>query len=90
MLAEHGTVERPPLLEGRNMYIVMGPIEKRPDKQPKSEGETADAPAAQAAAPANGGDTIGDALAARGQAPTATVEPPAPAPDETQQPAEQG
>src|SRR3712207_4611589 len=32
-LAEHGTVERPPLLEGRSMYIVMGPLEKRPDKK---------------------------------------------------------
>ena len=88
LLAEHGTVERPPLLEGRNMYIVMAPIEKRPEKQPKSEGSPAETPAAQAAAPANGGDTIGDALAARGQAPTATVEPPAQ--QDAQQPAEQG
>jgi translation initiation factor IF-3 len=32
-LAEHGTVERPPLLEGRSMYIVMAPIEKRPEKK---------------------------------------------------------
>jgi translation initiation factor IF-3 len=81
MLTEHGTVERTPLLEGRNMYIVMAPIEKRPEKQAKSEGSPAEAPAAQAAAPANGGETIGDA-------PTATVEPPAP--QDAQQPAEQG
>ena len=70
------------------MYIVMAPIEKRAEKQPKSEGSSAEAPAAQAAAPANGGETIGDALAARGKAPTATVEPPAP--QDAQQPAEQG
>jgi translation initiation factor IF-3 len=89
LLTEHGTVERPPLLEGRNMYIVMAPLEKRAEKQPKSEGEAAQAPAAQAAAPANGGETIGDALAAKGKAPAATAEPPAPA-DEAQQPAEQG
>ena len=88
LLTEHGTVERPPLLEGRNMYIVMAPLEKRPEKQPKSEGSPAEAPAAQAAAPANVGETIGDALAAKGQAPTATVEPPAP--QEAQQPAERG
>jgi translation initiation factor IF-3 len=88
LLGEHGTVERPPLLEGRNMYIVMAPLEKRPEKQPKAEGTPADTPAAQPAAPANGGETIGDALAAKGKAPTATVEPPAP--EEAQQPAEQG
>jgi hypothetical protein len=70
------------------MYIVMAPIEKRPEKQSKSEGSPAEAPAAQAAAPANGGETIGDALAAKGQAPTATVEPPAA--QDAQQPAEQG
>ena len=33
LLAEHGTVERPPLLEGRNMYIVMAPLEKRAEKK---------------------------------------------------------
>ncbi|HEY8177651.1 MAG TPA: translation initiation factor IF-3, partial [Candidatus Limnocylindria bacterium] len=97
LLAEHGTVERPPLLEGRNMYIVMAPLEKRAEK--KTDGEAGEQPAlsAEAAtpeAPANG-ETIGDAIAAKGSAaakggaPTATVEPPAAA-EETQQPAEQG
>ena len=33
MLAEHGVVERPPLLEGRNMFIVMAPPEKRAEKK---------------------------------------------------------
>jgi translation initiation factor IF-3 len=96
LLAEHGTVERPPLLEGRNMYIVMAPLEKRAEK--KTDGEAGEQPAlsAEAAkpeAPTNG-ETIGDAVAAKGSAPakgaapTATVEPPGA--EETQQPAEQG
>jgi len=38
-LAEHGVVERPPLLEGRSMYIVMGPIEKRPEKNGSTIGD---------------------------------------------------
>ena len=92
LLAEHGTVERPPLLEGRNMYIVMAPLEKRAEK--KTEDAAGEQPATSTAmaaesqeAPANG-ETIGDAVAAKGSAPTATVEPPAA--EETQQPAEQG
>ena len=67
-LAEHGTVERPPLLEGRSMYIVMAPIEKRPEK--KTE-ET---------------NTIGDAIAAKGQA----VPQGSPAPAAVEAPAQQG
>jgi translation initiation factor IF-3 len=89
LLGEHGTVERPPLLEGRNMYIVMAPLEKRPEKKTqKGEGSSAEAPAAQPAGSPNGGETIGDAIAAKGSAPTATVEPPAA--DEAPQPADQG
>ena len=93
LLAEHGTVERPPLLEGRNMYIVMAPLEKRAEK--KTDGVEDERPSTAAVEAseaidgqaANGGETIGDAVAAKGGAPTATVEPPA---EETQQPAEQG
>jgi translation initiation factor IF-3 len=94
LLAEHGTVERPPLLEGRNMYIVMAPLEKRVER--KTDGVVGERPAtsatestdaAEAPAPASG-ETIGDALAAKGGAPTATVEPPAA--EDTQQTAEQG
>jgi translation initiation factor IF-3 len=83
MLTEHGTVERPPLLEGRNMYIVMAPLEKRPEKRPdQAEREpAADRPAA--AQPAGSGETIGDVVAARGQASTATAQP-EPAGNETQ------
>ena len=98
LLAEHGTVERPPLLEGRNMYIVMAPLEKRAEKKTDDEaGERPAASAAEAAEPQEApaaGETIGDAVAAKGTAPakggatTATVEPPAA--EETQQSAEQG
>jgi translation initiation factor IF-3 len=100
LLTEHGTVERPPLLEGRNMYIVMAPLEKRPEK--KTDGAAAERPTATAteteaadtadASQPAGGETIGDAVAAKGGAPTATAEKTAakPAADETQQPAEQG
>jgi translation initiation factor IF-3 len=85
MLAEHGTVERPPLLEGRNMYIVMAPLEKRIEKK-SGDGAVAVA-AASEAGEAAGGETIGDALTAKGMAPTATVQPEAA--DEAK-PAEQG
>jgi translation initiation factor IF-3 len=51
MLAEHGTIERQPLLEGRSMYIVMAPLEKRQEKK----GEDIHA------------ETIGDAVAAKTQ-----------------------
>ena len=93
LLTEHGTVERPPLLEGRNMYIVMAPLEKRPEKK-TDDADERPATTGSDAAEANGaaqeaptGETIGDAVAAKGGAPTATVEPPA---EETQQSAEQG
>jgi translation initiation factor IF-3 len=74
-LAEHGVVERPPLLEGRSMYIVMGPIEKRPEK--KADGTAADD------APGANGSTIGDVVAAKGQSVPqvgATTPPPAETP----------
>jgi translation initiation factor IF-3 len=74
LLTEHGTVERPPLLEGRNMYIVMAPIEKRIEKKSGDGGAAGTAPQ-EAGEPAGGGETIRDALAAKGTAPTATVEP---------------
>ena len=51
LLAEHGTIERQPLLEGRSMYIVMAPLEKRQEKK----GEEVPA------------ETIGDAVAAKTQ-----------------------
>ncbi len=47
MLTEHGVVERAPLLEGRNMFIVMAPPEKRVEKKSETIG---DAMAAQGVA----------------------------------------
>jgi len=86
LLAEHGTVERPPLLEGRNMYIVMAPLEKRIEKK-GDDGAAAVAAPVETGQAKGGGETIGDALTAKGMAPTATVEPEAA--DEAK-PAEQG
>ena len=84
-LAEHGTVERPPLLEGRSMYIVMGPLEKRPEKKTDA-GDAGVSPALNGDNPPSGGNTIGDAVAAKGQAPPrAAAAPPA-----AEAPAQQG
>jgi len=71
MLTEHGTIERPPLLEGRSMYIVMAPIDKRAErKTERGEAESVNGqPEAPAAANAAERETIGDALATRGQLP---------------------
>jgi translation initiation factor IF-3 len=74
VLAEHGIVERQPLLEGRSMYIVMAPLEKRPDKK----SENGDVESSTDAV-----ETIGDAIAARAPAPPA-------APATTEAPAQQG
>jgi translation initiation factor IF-3 len=71
LLAEHGTVERPPLLEGRNMYIVMAPLEKRAEKKTDdAAGEQPAEAATDAAEPeaAANGETIADAVAAKGSA----------------------
>ena len=78
VLAEHGTIERQPLLEGRNMFIVMAPPEKRVEKKTDENGEAESSAAA--------GDTIGDAIAAKSPAPPR--EPAAPASSEA--PAQQG
>jgi translation initiation factor IF-3 len=85
-LEEHGVVERPPLLEGKSMYIVMGPVEKRPERRGEA-GEAGDAePVNGERQAAGGGNTIGDAVAAKGQAPV--IGATAPAAVET--PAQQG
>jgi translation initiation factor IF-3 len=78
VLAEHGTIERQPLLEGRSMYIVMAPVEKRAADKKSENGEADTSVAA--------GDTIGDAIAAKSPAPPR--EPAAPASSEA--PAQQG
>lgn len=80
ILGEHGVVERPPLAEGRTIYIVMAPVEKRAEKaEKKSEpgpkaGEPAGANGAAEREPAPSGETIGDAIAAKAQ----RHQPPAP------------
>jgi translation initiation factor IF-3 len=71
MLAESGAIERQPLLEGRSMYIVLAPLDKRAEKKSeKANGEAADSPD-------DNGGTIGEALAAKGMTPSA------PAPEAT-------
>ena len=85
LLAEHGTVERPPLLEGRSMYISVAPIDRRAEKKAAerpADGAVdatsgAEPVAAAKPAPANG-QTIGDAVAAkatRTRKPKAAAEP---------------
>lgn len=59
MIADHGVIERQPLLEGRSMYIVMAPHEKRVEKK-NDEGS-----AASDRAPATADETIGDVIAAK-------------------------
>jgi translation initiation factor IF-3 len=75
VLSEHGTIERQPLLEGRSMYIVMAPLEKRPEKKTDEAGQPVAAAAAAAAAGEPNGATIGEALAAKGQRPPAATPP---------------
>ena len=73
-LAEHGTIERQPLLEGRSMFIIMAPLERKPERKADGEpGATTDS----TTEPPAGGETIGDAIAAKGNAPAAATEAPA-------------
>ncbi len=68
MLAESGAIERQPLLEGRSMYIVMAPLDKRAEKKSeKANGEAAESSESS-------GGTIGEALAAKGMTPSAPVQ----------------
>src|SRR3990172_2248064 len=55
MVPEQGVVDRPPLLEGRNMFIVMAPHEKRVEKKSDRAEPTDGAPVPMAA----DGETIG-------------------------------
>jgi translation initiation factor IF-3 len=79
LLAEHGTIERQPLLEGRSMYIVMAPLERRPEKKTDAGGEAESAPS---------GETIGDAIAAK--APAQAQQPPRSTEVTSETPAQQG
>ena len=72
MISEHGVIERQPLLEGRSMYIVMAPHEKRAEKKSEKGEENG---TAEGAEPAAAGETIGDAVAARAPATPASASP---------------
>lgn len=72
MISEHGVIERQPLLEGRSMYIVMAPHEKRVEKKSEKGEENG---TAEGAEPAAAGETIGDAVAARAPAAPASASP---------------
>jgi len=89
VLTEHGAIERQPLLEGRSMYIVMAPLEKRAEKKTdaadQGEAQAAVTGAAGADGPQPNGGTIGDALAAKGQRPATGSQRPA-----SEAPAQQG
>ena len=70
LLAEHGTVERPPLLEGRSMYISVAPIDRRAEKKSDRPADGTSAapgtgPAAATMPASSNGQTIGDAVAAK-------------------------
>ena len=64
MIGEHGVIERSPLMEGRSLFIVMAPpgskVERRGDQPAPENG---------GALPEGAGETIGEALAAKGQVP---------------------
>jgi translation initiation factor IF-3 len=73
MIGDHGVIERPPLMEGRSLFIVMAPPTAKAERR-EGQPESADGSAEVS------GETIGDALQAKGQVPEATDEPPAAAP----------
>lgn len=73
MIGDHGVIERPPLMEGRSLFIVMAPPTAKADRREEDVAQTDGATQA-------GAETIGDALQAKGQMPEVADEPPAAAP----------
>jgi translation initiation factor IF-3 len=69
MIGEHGVIERPPLMEGRSLFIVMAPPTVKAERR-EGQAEATDGAAAN-------GETIGEALQAKGQVPEVGDEPPA-------------
>ena len=70
LIAEHGSLERPPLLEGKSMYISLAPIDRRSEKKTDRTAAPAGAAAGADGAASNGradgaAQTIGDAVAAK-------------------------
>jgi translation initiation factor IF-3 len=72
MIGGHGVIERPPLMEGRSLFIVMAPPTVKAERR-EGQAEATDGAAAN-------GETIGEALQAKGQVPVVGDEPPAAAP----------
>lgn len=70
MIGDHGVIERPPLMEGRSLFIVMAPPTAKADRREEDVAQTDGATQA-------GAETIGDALQAKGQMPEVADEPPA-------------
>jgi translation initiation factor IF-3 len=73
MIGDHGVIERPPLMEGRSLFIVMAPPTAKAERR-EGQAEGTDGAAESA------GETIGEALQAKGQVPEVSEEPPAAAP----------
>ncbi len=70
ILAEHGTIERQPLMEGRSMHIIVAPVEKRAEKKSNKPNGSAEEGASGTGSRQPVGETIGDAVAAK--APSST------------------
>ena len=64
MIGDHGVIERSPLMEGRSLFIVMAPPGSKVERRGEQPG-----PENGGAAPEAAGETIGEALAAKGQVP---------------------
>lgn len=76
MIGDHGVIERAPLMEGRSLFIVMAPPGSKTERRDDQPGQTDGAPALEAS-----GETIGEALTAKGQVPEVAVDDePQPAP----------
>jgi translation initiation factor IF-3 len=73
MIGDHGVIERPPLMEGRSLFIVMAPPAAKADRRVDEAGVSDGTEPAE-------GETIGEALQAKGQVPEVAEEPPAAAP----------
>jgi translation initiation factor IF-3 len=64
MIGDHGVIERSPLMEGRSLFIVMAPPGSKVERRAEPSG-----PGDAGAAADASGETIGEALAAKGQVP---------------------
>jgi translation initiation factor IF-3 len=97
-VGEFGTVESTPMIDGRNMVMVIGPHKNKSDAKAEANAKRAqqrarnapsDAPAAEAAAPAAAAPakTVAPAVVEPTPAPEPVAEAPAPAPTKAAAPA---